>query len=540
MFGEVPRYESAASFRCNNKKPSRATGLPIREITKIKCAPVVFAFGLLALSFTAAALAASPAKAATPAPAQSAAAPPAKSDTPGEGLQVGMRPWKGDFDAMVKRRLIRVLVPSSKTFYYVERGRPRGITYDVFKAFEDDLNKKLKSKALKVHVVFLPTTRDELIPRLIDGRGDVIFADLTITPERQKIVDFSAPMYTGIKEIVVTAATQPEITTLDDLAGKEVFIRKSSSYYEHVQELNKRFASEGKPLVKVREAPEELEAEDLLEMVNASLIPATIVDRYKAVMWSRVFTAFQSRNGAVLHEGSEDAFMIRKDSPQFKAALDDFVKRYGQGTAFGNSVVNSYVKNPKFVKNATGADERKRFGDAVELFRKYGDKYDMDHLLMMAQAFQESQLDQNAKSAVGAIGIMQIMPATGKDLKVGDIKQLENNVNGGVKYMRFMIDQYYANEPMTRLNKGLFAFAAYNTGPGRVAQLRKEAAKRGLDPNKWFNNVELVAADKIGPETVTYVSNIYKYYTAYKLIVEQDEERKKAREQLIPTTAPKS
>jgi membrane-bound lytic murein transglycosylase MltF len=159
---------------------------------------------------------------------------------------------------------------------------------------------------------------------------------------------------------------------------------------------------------------------------------------------------------------------------------------------------------------------------------------------MMAQAYQESQLDQNAKSAVGAIGIMQIMPATGKDLKVGDIRQLENNVNGGVKYMRFMIDQYYANEPMTRLNKGLFTFAAYNAGPGRVAQLRKEAAKRGLDPNKWFNNVELVAADKIGPETVTYVSNIYKYYTAYKLIVEQDEERQKAREQIIPAAAPKS
>jgi membrane-bound lytic murein transglycosylase MltF len=492
---------------------------------------------LLAAAFALAPISA--ATAATPEKTPPAAKPPA-SAKPTEGLQVGMRPWQGDFDAMVKRRLIRVLVPSSKTFYYVERGRPRGITYDVFKAFEDDLNKKLKAKSLKVRVVFLPTARDELIPRLVDGRGDVIFADLTITPERQKLVDFSAPMYTGIKEIVVTAASQPEITTLDGLAGKEVFIRRSSSYYEHVVELNKRLAAEGKPQVKIHEAPEELEAEDLLEMVNASLIPATIVDRYKAVMWSRVFTAYQSRNGAILHDGAENAFMIRKDSPQFKAALDDFVKRYGQGTTFGNSVVNSYVKNPKFVKSATGADERKRFGEAVDLFRKYGGQYDMDHLLMMAQAFQESQLDQNAKSAVGAIGIMQIMPATGKDLKVGDIKVLENNVNGGVKYMRFMIDQYYKNEPMTPLNKGLFAFAAYNAGPARIAQLRKEAEKRGLDPNKWFNNVELVAADKIGPETVTYVSNIYKYYTAYKLIIAQDEERRKAREQIMPAGAPKS
>ena len=150
--------------------------------------------------------------------------------------------------------------------------------------------------------------------------------------------------------------------------------------------------------------------------------------------------------------------------------------------------------------------------------------------MMMAQGFQESTLDQNAKSHVGAVGIMQLMPATGAELKVGDITQAEPNIHAGVKYMRFMVDRYYANEPMTPLNKGLFAFASYNAGAARIAQLRREAAQRGLDPNRWFHNVELVAADKIGPETVTYVSNIYKYYTAYKLLLAQEAERSKARE----------
>ena len=415
---------------------------------------------------------------------------------------------------MKKRRIIRALVPYSKTFYYVEKGRPRGISYEVFKAFEDDLNKKLKSKVINVNVIFLPVGRDELISRLTDGWGDVIFADLTITPERQKLVDFSAPMYTGIKEIVVTGPGGLQITSLEDLSGKEVFIRRNTSYYEHIQELNRRLAAAGKPPVRVREAPEDLEAEDILEMVNAGLVDATVVDRYKAVMWARVFKNLNLHNDAPLHEGAENAFMIRKDSPQLKAALDAFVTKHGQGTTFGNSIVNRYVKNPKFVKNALGDDERKRFGTTVDLFRKYGTQYEIDYLLMMAQAFQESGLDQNAKSPVGAIGIMQIMPATGKDLKVGDISQLEPNINA----------------PMTPLNKGLFAFASYNAGPGRVAQLRREAAKRGLDPNRWFNNVELVAADKIGSETVNYVSNIYKYYTAYKLLIVQDEERRKARE----------
>jgi membrane-bound lytic murein transglycosylase MltF len=433
---------------------------------------------------------------------------------------------------MVKRRIIRALVPYSKTFYYVERGRTRGVSYEIMKAFEDDLNKKLKTKTLKMRVLFFPTARDELIPRLNDGIGDLVVADITITPERQKLVDFPEPMFRDISEIPVTGPAGPEIKTIDDLSGKEVFVRPTASYWEHLEALNKRFASEGEPPVKLRAAPEELEAEDILEMVNAGLVGATVVDDYKAKMWSVVFTDLKLHEEAAVNVGGEYAFMIRKGSPQLKAVLDDFVKRHREGTTFGNSIINRYVKNPKFVKNAAGADERKRFGEVVDLFRKYGDKYDIDHLLMMAQGFQESTLDHSVRSPVGAIGIMQIMPATGKDLRVGDIRQLEPNVHGGVKYMRFMIDQYYVKEPMTPLNKGLFTFAAYNAGPGRVAQLRKEAAKRGLDPNHWFNHVELVAAEKIGAETVTYVSNIYKYYTAYKLIVEQDAERRKAREEL--------
>jgi membrane-bound lytic murein transglycosylase MltF len=454
----------------------------------------------------------------------------ARSDTVRHELQVGTRQWKGDLAAMEKRRIIRALVPYSKTFYYVEKGRPRGFSYDVFTAFEEDLNRKRKAKTLKVRVLFLPVGREELVSRLVDGWGDVIFADLTITAERQKLVDFSAPMYSGIKEIVVTGPTGPRIASIDELSGNEVFVRKATSYYEHLEALNRELAAAGKPPVTIREAPEDLEAEDILEMVNAGLVGATIVDRYKAVMWRRVFKDLRFDNEAALHADAENAFMIRKGSPQLKAALDEFVKTHGQGTAFGNSAVRRYVKDPKFVKNALADDERKRFGATLELFRKYGERYDIDYLLMMAQGFQESGLDQNAKSAVGAIGVMQVMPATGKELRVGDITQIDANIHAGVKYVRFMIDQYFRDEPMTPLNKGLFAFAAYNCGPGRVASVRREAVKRGLDPNRWFNNVELVAADNIGSETVTYVSNIYKYYTAYKLLLAQDEERRKARE----------
>jgi membrane-bound lytic murein transglycosylase MltF len=161
--------------------------------------------------------------------------------------------------------------------------------------------------------------------------------------------------------------------------------------------------------------------------------------------------------------------------------------------------------------------------------RKYSGEYKLDFLLMAAQGYQESGLDQEKKSSVGAIGVMQVMPATGAEMKVGDITKVDSNVHAGVKYIRFMMDKYYADEPMDTLNKGLFTFASYNAGPNRIRQLRQRAEKRGLNPNLWFNNVELVAAQAIGRETVQYVSNIYKYYLAYKMLTEQRAERDKAK-----------
>jgi membrane-bound lytic murein transglycosylase MltF len=208
------------------------------------------------------------------------------------------------------------------------------------------------------------------------------------------------------------------------------------------------------------------------------------------------------------------------------------VHTHKQGTAFGNTVIQRYDVNTQMLKSATSPVDQKNFQEAVELFRKYSKEYNVDYLLMMAQGFQESALNQNAKSKVGAVGVMQLMPATGQQMKVGDISQLDANVHAGVKYIRFMVDKYFANEPMTDTNKLLFAFAAYNAGPGRIHALRVEAAKKGLDPNVWLNNVEMIAAERVGVETVTYVSNIYKYYIAYKLMAEQAEKRDETKQQL--------
>lgn len=452
-----------------------------------------------------------------------------------------MKPWVGDLDGMIERRFIRVLTVQSKTSYFVDKGVQRGTTYDTFRLFETQLNKKLakdkklKQKHIKVQVVFIPVHRNELLPALMAGMGDIAASNLTISNEREKLVDFSAPVFSDVSELLVSGPASVAVNSVDELAGKEVFVRRSSSYYESLQVLNRRFAAEKKPLVLIKEAPETLEDEDLMEMVNAGLIPFIIVDKHKADFWKRIFPQIEVHDSVKVRTGGTVAWAIRKGSPQLKLVLDDFAKRNAQGTAEGNMILTRYLKNTQYVKNAASEAERKKFQALVKYFQKYGDQYHVDWLMMAAQGYQESQLNQAARSPAGAIGVMQVMPATGKELRVGDITQIEPNVHAGVKYMRWMIDNHYANEPMTQLDKALFAFASYNAGAGRIAQLRKIAAQRGLDPNVWFNNVEYIAAEKIGSETVTYVSNIYKYYIAYRLVIEARAERETSKEKLKGT-----
>ena len=446
------------------------------------------------------------------------AAAPNRGRIPREEM---IKPWTGDFDGMAKRRNIRVLTPYSKTHYFIDRGVPRGVVYEAGMKLEEHVNKVLKTTpATKVHVVFVPTSRDALYQSLVEGRGDIIAANVTITPEREKLVDFTIPSRTNSNQIVVTGPGAPAINTLDDLAGKQVGVREKSLQFDSLTQLNARFKKEGKAEVVIKTVPLSLEDEDILEMVNSGMLKAAVVDDLIADFWKLILTDLNPRPTAVVRSEGAIAMAVRKNSPKLLEVLNPFVKANKDGTLFGNEILRKYLKNTRYAKNATSDAEIKKFRALVDLFKKYGDKYDLDYVLMMAQGYQESQLDPNAKSHVGAVGVMQVMPATGKELKVGDIKQTEANVHAGVKYIRFMVDQYFADEPMDRLNKGLFAFAAYNCGPGRVRQLRKEAQTRGLNPNVWFNNVERIAGERIGRETVQYVSNIYKYYIAYTLTLE--------------------
>jgi membrane-bound lytic murein transglycosylase MltF len=361
--------------------------------------------------------------------------------------------WTGDLDGMIKRRRIRVATTYNKTHYFIDRGVQRGGVYEAFKLFEDELNARLKLKNLRVNVVFVPVSREQLLSAVVEGRADLAAAALTVTPERQKLVDFTPPTRTNVDEIVVTGPGAPAIASIDDLAGQEVFVRKSSSYFASLAELNAQLKAKGRKEVVIKPAPESLETEDVLEMVNAGLVKITVADNYLAEFWKQVLPALQLHPGVAVRTGGHLAVGMRKNSPQLMAEISEWIKKHGPRTMFGNMITQRYLKSTRFAKSATSEAELQRFERIVDLFRKYGEQYDLDYLLMAAQGFQESGLDHTVKSKVGAIGVMQVMPATAKELAVGDITRVDSNIHAGVKYIRFMIDQYFEKEPMDRLNR---------------------------------------------------------------------------------------
>jgi membrane-bound lytic murein transglycosylase MltF len=483
--------------------------------------------------------AASPASATTPAtPAgDDTPIPPTKSpyDSLPPEMQAQMeRPFTGDMPELIKRRLIRVGVTFNRTHYFIDGGQERGIAYEYLKLFESELNSDLKTGNLKVHIAIVPMSREQLAPALTSGKIDMVAAMVTVRPEVEKIALFSTPTRENVNEVVVTGPGAPTINTVDDLSGQEVFVRKVSPYYESLTTLSAQLKAKGKTGVIINEAPDVLEDDDILEMVNAGLAPITVVDDFLAAFWSKVFTNIKVHEDVTVRTGGKLAIAFRHNNPQLRDAVNAWLKKHGKGDAFRNVIERRYLENVKYAKNAASEAERKKLLAMVELFKKYGDQYKLDYLLMAAQGYQESTLDQNVKSRVGAIGVMQVMPPTGKELNVGDITKLEPNIHAGVKYMRFMMDQYYKDEPMDDVNKALMTFASYNAGPGRIRQLRRETEKRGLNPNLWFGNVERIASERIGRETVTYVSNIFKYYVAYRLVMDQRDRRDAAKSAVDP------
>ena len=432
------------------------------------------------------------------------------------------RPFTGDLPEMKKRRLIRALVVYGPTDFFFREGKLRGIQVDLLKEYEKFLNKGKRKETDRVVIAFVPVPFEQLIPSLKQGKGDLIAHFLTPTVERKKELRFASGEEQDVNELVVVHKDQQPVKRLEDLAGREVYVLRGSSYLEHLEALNEKFIDQGLQPIHIEPADERLRSEDILELVNAGVVGITVVDDYKARLWAQVLPDIRVLEEVAVTEGNNIGWAVRRNNPELAKSLKQFARKVKKGTLLGNLLIKRYYNTTDWIDNPAREKDRKRFLELIGLFRKYGEQYGFDYLALVAQAYQESGLNQKRRSHRGAVGVMQILPSTARSKYVGieDISKVENNIHVGTKYLAFIRDRYFSDPEIKEDERMAFTWAAYNAGPAKVQKMCNKAEKMGLDPNRWFGHTEIAAGRLVGRETVRYVSNIHKYYVAYRLVTD--------------------
>jgi membrane-bound lytic murein transglycosylase F len=428
--------------------------------------------------------------------------------------------YEADLDDVKKAGVLRVVTRNTATTYFIYRGEQLGFEYELMRDFA-------KSLDVRLEVVVAPD-REAVGELLAQGQGDVAAAGLTITEERRQRFDFTQP-YAHVSELLIVSAADKKVTGLQDTKGRRISVRKSSSYYETLIALQPKYGFE------LDLVPEEVETETLLDGVNTGKYQATVAD--SNILDVELTYATRLRSVGPLGDVRDLGWMLRKNQPKLKAALDAYIKKNYQGL-FYNMTVNKYFKSPKQMAEANSrerSDVKGKISDWDDLARKYGKAYELDFRLILAQMYQESHFDPKAKSWVGALGLLQVMPATAKDLKVADVTDPDQGVKAGV----MLLERYaklFDSPDIKEKDRLRFALAAYNCGPGHVFDARRLAEDLKLDPNKWFKNVEVAMMELMKPdvarharhgyfratETVAYVSEIQTRYDSYARLVELD------------------
>ncbi len=440
--------------------------------------------------------------------------------------------YSDDLDDMIRRRVIRILTTYNKTNFFIDDGRPRGFEYEHLQQYKDYLKTRVRPRSWPTVFMFIPMPFDQLLPALEEGRGDIVAAGLTITPERAARVAFTKPYIQDVKEIVVAAADVGGLAQIEDLSGRNVYVNSGTSYAQSLAALNARLTADGRAPVNIVPSDPTLATEDILELVNAGVIEITIADDHLAKLWAKTLPNIVLHLNLAIREGGQIAWAVRQDNPDLLESLNKVIPNNAKGTLIGNVLYKNYFQKADHIDSPMSGSGAARLGKLEPVFREYAEQYGFDWLKIAALAYQESRLDHGAKSAHGAVGVMQVQPRTAGDKAVGipDISTIDANVHAGVKYLAYLRDSFFDEaeiEPSARTD---FALAAYNAGPNRIAKLRKRAAAEGFDPNVWFSHVEQAARRAIGRETVDYVANINKYYVAYKLSMVAWQERQRARE----------
>lgn len=448
------------------------------------------------------------------------------------------QPFIGDLKQIRERRILRVLVSYNRTnFFHTTRG-DRGIEHDLMKEFEKYINRGPRKERYKTHIVFLARPFERLVPDLKAGYGDIAASGLTVTPERANYIDFTEPYITDVQEVLISNKNNPAPTILQELSGKQIIVVSNSSYIIHLERMNQALGRLGLPAIEIIKANPLLEAEDLLEMVNAGLFEYTVVDSHIAEIYKNIFHDLRVQDEFIFHHGGNIAWAINQNLPDLKNALNEFIKKYARpGKFLGNSLYKKYFKNPFWIQQPLSLNALNEIPCLQYYFEKYSEFFDFDWYLIASQAYQESGFKQDLVSKANAVGIMQIKPSTAKSkiVNIPNIHDLETNILAGIKYLAFIRDFYFDKPEYSQEDKINFTLAAYNAGPGRIRKLQRMAEARGLNPHKWHYNVEVMARQEIGQETVDYVTKIQKTKIALKLSKELAEKKHRLKEQKLDT-----
>lgn len=423
----------------------------------------------------------------------------------------------GDLDSLYARGVVRVLVSPSRTNYFFDGGTQRGFEYEMMREYEQELRKRRRGRFV---MVFLPVPFNQLLPSLTAGKGDIAAAGITITPERQDSVAFSDPYFKGVKEIVVGHKDAEPLSSLADLAGRNVHVVRGSSFERHLLAFSDSLASAGADPVAVTRAPPYLEAEDLLELVDKGLIDYTIVDDHIGTFWQETLPNVVLFEEVAIHQGGEIAWAVRSDDTDLLEHISTFARKHRRGSLLGNIIFKRYYDDTKWVADG-GESDPERIAEIRRLLEKYGEEYDFDWLFLGALAYQESKLDQTARSRAGAVGLFQIKPSIAKSVGVDDVSTMENNIMAGVRYLDHIRRDYINQEGLDPVHQRDLVLASYNAGPTRLKRMRSQAAEKGYDPDVWFDNVERIG----GNETIRYVANINRHYYAMRLGIHVQESK---------------
>ena len=427
--------------------------------------------------------------------------------------------YTDDLPGLLKRKTIRVLITSSPTNFFVSGGRIYGFEYSMLKEYERFLNRNTTREDLKIVVEFIPVSEELLVPSLEKGLGDIVAAGLVVMEGSNSKYFYSDPYLTGVNEVFVSGRGFKPIKSLRDVAGKQIYVRRSRNYYESIGRLNQQLNSLGMAPIRIVKAEDYVTSEDILEMLNAGIIELSVIESHVAELWADVLPNLRIHDQLPLRTGANLAWMIRKNNPSLRDSLNEFVKDHKRGTLLGNIYFNRYFKDTKWITNPLDTTVREKSFRYAPLFKKYGAEYNIDWMLLSALGYQESLLEHNRRSPKGAVGIMQIMPSTAMDPRINivDYHQIEDNIHAGAKYLAHLRDTYFNGSEMEPIDRLRYSLAAYNAGPSNVMRARALAAEMGYDPNRWFLHGEIGALKVIGQETVRYVSNINKFYLAYSL-----------------------